>query len=350
MHNKGLWESFLDKKNKRPLLGFLWEPDIRPLKTVVDRVGIGNELKPDGFQKQELEEYVDYVQKQLNGWETDFTQAISVNLGTPWIEAIIGCRLIVQEDSIWAKPFDKEYKVLKKIYYNLENPWLSKLIDLHKFLIDISYDRFPISLPVMHGPLDILSAFRGPEKLCLEIYDRPEDVKLSTENLKNIWIEVAKQLMDITPSYYSGWFTRMNIYLRSRCATPQSDFTSLISEKMYREFELEIDKDIMKNIPSQTYHTHSTSWHVLKDISQIPNLKSLQVTIDPNGPSLEEMKEILIECQRNVPLLIAVWDVHNFNWFIENLQPGGLAVVLIKTELTGREEFNNLRGSAICKY
>lgn len=350
MHNKDLWESFLDKKNKRPLLGFLWEPDIRPLKTVVDRVGIGNELKPDGLQKQELKEYVDYVQKQLNGWETDFTQAISVNLGTPWIEAIIGCRLIVQEDSIWAKPFDKEYKVLKKIDYNLENPWLSKLIDLHKFLIDISYDRFPISLPVMHGPLDILSAFQGPEKLCLEIYDRPEDVKLSTENLKNIWIEVAKQLMDITPPYYSGWFTRMNIYLRSRCATPQSDFTSLISEKMYREFELEIDKDIMKNIPSQTYHTHSTSWHVLKDISQIPNLQSLQVTIDPNGPSLEEMKEILIECQRNVSLLIAVWDVHNFNWFIENLQPGGLAVVLIKTELTGREEFNNLRESVICKY
>ena len=350
MHNKDLWESFLDKKNKRPLLGFLWEPDVVPLKSVVDRVGIGNEISPKDLLKKELKEYVENVQKHLISWGTDFPQAISVNLGIPWIEAIIGCKLIIQEDSVWAKPPDNEYKVLKKIDYNLENPWLSKLIDLHKFLVDISYDRFPISLPVMHGPLDVISAFRSPTKLCFDLYDGPEDVKISAEKLKNIWIKIAKQLMEMTPSYYSGWFTRMNIHLRKRCATPQSDFTSLISEKTYREFELEIDKDIMKNIPSQTYHMHSTSWHVLKDISQIPNLKSLQVTIDPNGPSLEEMKEILTVCQKKVPLLIAVWNVHNFNWFIENLQPGGLSVVLIKTELTGREEFNNLRGSVICKY
>ncbi len=350
IHDKELWESFLERKNYRPLLGFLWEPDVVPLKSVVGRVGIGNELSPKDLLKKELKEYVENVQKQLISWETDFLQAISVNLGIPWMEAIIGCKLIVQENSIWAEPPDKGYEALKKIGYNLENLWLSKLIDLHKYLVDISYDSFPISLPVMHGPFDILSAFRDPEKLCLEIYDRPEDVKLSTENLKNIWIKVAKQLMDITPPYYSGWFTRMNIYLRSRCATPQSDFTSLISEKMYREFELEIDKDIMKNIPSQTYHTHSTSWHVLKDISRIPNLKSLQVTIDPNGPSLEKIKEILAVCQKKVPLLIAVWNVHDFKWFIENLSPEGLAVVLIKTELTGREEFNNLRESVICKY
>lgn len=350
IYDKKLWESFLKRKNYRPLLGFLWEPDVLPLKSVVDRVSVGNELSPKDLPKKELKEYVENVQKQLTGWETDFLQVISVNLGIPWMEAIIGCKLIVQENSIWAEPPDKGYEALKKIDYNLENLWLSKLIDLHKYLVDISYDSFPTSLPVMHGPFDILSAFRGPEKLCLEIYDRPEDVKLSTENLKNIWIKVAKQLMDITPPYYSGWFTRMNIYLRSRCATPQSDFTSLISEKMYREFELEIDKDIMKNIPSQTYHTHSTSWHALEDISQIPNLKSLQVTIDPNGPSLEEMKEILTECQKNVPLLIAVWNVHNFNWFIENLQPGGLAVVLIKNKLTEKEKFNNLRKKIISEY
>lgn len=350
IYDKELWESFLKRKNYRPLLGFLWEPDVLPLKSVVDSVSVGNELSPKDLPKKELKEYVENVQKQLTGWETDFLQAISVNLGIPWMEAIIGCKLIVQENSIWAEPPDKGYEALKKIGYNLENLWLSKLIDLHKYLVDISYDSFPISLPVMHGPFDILSAFRDPEKLCLEIYDRPEDVKLSTENLKNIWIKVAKQLMDITPPYYSGWFTRMNIYLRSRCATPQSDFTSLISEKTYRDFGLKIDKDIMNNVPSQTYHTHSTSWHVLKIISQIPNLKSLQVTIDPNGPSLEEMKEILTECQKNVPLLIAVWNVHNFNWFIENLQPGGLAVVLIKNKLTGKEKFNNLRKKIISEY
>lgn len=351
IHDKELWESFLERKNYRPLLGFLWEPDVVPLKSVVGRVGIGNELSPKDLLKKELKEYVENVQKQLISWKTDFIQAISVNLGTPWIEAIIGCRLIIQEDSIWAdEPPDNRYEILKKINYSLGNPWLSKLIDLHKFLVDISYDRFPVSLPVMHGPLDIISAFRSPNKLCLDLYDRPEDVKLSAEHLKKIWIKIAKQLMEITPPYYSGWFTRMNIYLKSRCTTPQSDFTSLISEKMYREFELEIDKDIMNNVPSQTYHTHSTSWYVLKSISQIPNLKSLQVTIDPNGPSLEEMKEILTECQKNVSLLIAVWNVHDFKWFIKNLQPEGLAVVLIKNKLTGREEFNNLRKKIISGY
>ena len=139
----------------------------------------------------------------------------------------------------------------------------------------------------------------------------------------------------------------MNLYMESKCATPQADFTSLISEKMYREFGLRIDQEIMKKIPSQTYHTHSTSAHVLKTIADIPNLKSLQVTIDPNGPSLKEMRDILAECQKKVPVLLAVWTTHDFKWFAENLSPAGLAIVLIKDRLTGKDEYNRLRRSVV---
>jgi hypothetical protein len=132
----------------------------------------------------------------------------------------------------------------------------------------------------------------------------------------------------------------MNLFMDGRAATPQADVTTLLSDQMYREFGLGIDQRIISSLPGQTYHAHSTSAHVLRTIARINNLRSLQVTIDPNGPPKDELKIILKDCQRRVPLLLAVWNTDDFLWALTELDPSGLAVVLIKTEMTGREEFS----------
>ena len=54
IHDKEFCESFLERKTNRPLLGFLWKPDVVPLKSVVGRVSIGNELSPKNLLKKGL--------------------------------------------------------------------------------------------------------------------------------------------------------------------------------------------------------------------------------------------------------------------------------------------------------
>ncbi len=343
MSKRELWQDYLDKKNSRPLCGYLWEPDIKPLRAIVTRVGKGNLLKVQDLVEEDLLSYAEYVLESISGWESDFIQAISPCMGVPWIEAIVGCRLVVHEDTIWAEPPDSGYEWLKQLKFDPENKWVQKLIKLHQRLIDYSDNRFPVCLPVMHGPLDILSAFMSPAHFCLDMYDRPDEIKIAASSIARIWLEVAQRLMEITPPFLSGWFTRMNLYMREKCATPQADVTSLISDRMYREFGFNIDQGIISNIPGSTYHTHSTSAHVLQTIASIKNLKSLQVTMDPNGPSKEELKAVLENCQKRVPLLLAVWNVDDFLWALNTFNPRGLAVVLIRTEMkSGREEFNKM--------
>lgn len=342
MSKRELWQDYLDKKNSQPLCGYLWEPDVKPLRNVVTRVGRGNLLKAQDLVEEDLLAYTEYVLESISGWESDFIQAISPCMGVPWMEAIVGCRLVVYEDTIWAEPPNNEYDWLKQLKLDPGNEWMQKLIKLHQRLIDYSDNRFPVCLPVMHGPLDVLSAFRSPAQFCLDMYDRPDEVKAAADNIGKIWLEVARRLMEITPPFLGGWFTRMNLYMRGRCATPQADVTSFISDQMYKKIGFGIDREIISNLHGQTYHTHSTSAHVLGTIAGIGNLKSLQVTIDPNGPSKCELKMVLEDCQKKVPLLLAVWNVDDFLWAVNTFNPKGLAVVLIKTEMTEREEFNRM--------
>jgi hypothetical protein len=340
---KNRWEEFLDKCNKQPLIGFLWEPDVVPASSVIEKVGIGNELLPEKIEIRDLIEHANMVRNNLQLWESesDFMQAISVNMGIPWIEAIIGCKLILQKDSIWAKP--PENNELSQIDITENNPWLQRLIELHNGLIKFADGKFPVCLPVMHGTLDVISAFRNPEVLCLDLYDNPDILKNVIRKIDKLWISIAKKLMDITPPFYGGWFSRMNIYLKHRCATPQCDFSSLISMKMYQKFGLESDKKIISFLPSQTYHSHNTSYHILEIISKLDNLFSLQITIDKNGPSNDKMKLIIEKCKKNIPVLISVWNEKDFEWFARNLTPNGLGIVLIKKQLDKRELFYQLK-------
>lgn len=307
---------------------------------MVNRIGDGNLLKPDDLVEDDLLEHVDYVLKSTFGWTSDFPQAISPCMGVPWIEAIVGCRVILNQDTIWAEPPDSGYDWIKRFELKPQNKWLQKLLRLHEKLASCAHNRFPVCLPIMHGPLDILSAFRSPEQFCLDVYDRPKDVKEAASNIAALWLDIAHLVMAHTPSHAGGWFTRMNLFMDGRAATPQADVTTLLSDQMYREFGLGIDQRIISSLPGQTYHAHSTSAHVLRTIARINNLRSLQVTIDPNGPPKDELKIILKDCQRRVPLLLAVWNTDDFLWALTELDPSGLAVVLIKTEMTGREEFS----------
>jgi hypothetical protein len=337
-----LWQQYLARKNHRPLQGFLWEPDVRPLAATVERVGHGNLLRPEDLWIEDLLSHVEEVLQATAGWISDFPQAISPCMGVPWMEAIIGCRIMVYEDTIWAEPPDGGYDWLNQLRITPDNKWLQRLLLLYERLVSYAEDRYPVCLPVMHGPLDIISAFRSPIQFCYDIYDQPLRIKEAACILTDIWSEIARLLMINTPSFMGGWFTRMNLYMEGRAATPQADVTSLLSSQAYQEFCLRGDQKLMQSLPGQTYHTHSTSAHVLPTICRIPNLRSLQVTIDPNGPSKGELKTILQECQQKVPLLLAVWNGDDFLWALREFEPQGLAVVLIKTEMSGKEEYELL--------
>jgi hypothetical protein len=56
------------------------------------------------------------------------------------------------------------------------NPWLAKLLEFTEGLAALSAGRFPVALALMRGPLDLLSALRGPERMVFDLFDEPQAV------------------------------------------------------------------------------------------------------------------------------------------------------------------------------
>ena len=189
MSTKELWRLYLARTNPRPLCGFLWEPDVKTVRSIVERVGIGNQLKPEDILVEDLWAHVEEVLELNSGWSSDFPQAISACLGVPWLEAMIGCPIMVGQDTIWAEPSARDYDHLLELRIEPDNRWLKRLFVLHKELARLADQHFfPVCLPLMRGPLDLLSAIRGPAQLCLDLYDRPRQVKEAVGRLSQLWL------------------------------------------------------------------------------------------------------------------------------------------------------------------
>jgi len=343
MSKKELWRQYLVKTNPRPLYGFLWKPDLKPLPSIVDRVGNRKYLLPEDLLVEDLLAHAEKVLAANSGWKSDFPQAISPYLGVPWLEAIIGCSIRVRQDKFWAEPSTAPYELLLGLKFDPENKWLRRLLVLHQELVWYAGRHFfPVSLPLMSGPLDLIVAWRGPEQLRFDLLERPNLVKEAVGKLSKLWLKVAQLLMKMTPPFADGWFTRMNIFMPWRAATLQVDTGSFLSAQVYREFGLPFDQALVVSIPGQTYHTHSTAAHLLPMISRLKYLRCLEITIDPYGPSRDELKPIIEDCQKRVPIMLAVWNEADFRWAAQTFQPGGLAVVLIKMELDGKVEYEQL--------
>jgi len=325
-----LYHAYLRRENGRPLRGAIWEPDIVPLPGLVARAGVGNYLSPDVIDPAEMLERADRIMGERAAYiEGDMLQSVTISFNIPWLEAMAGCSIKVHPDTLWAEHSGLGYESLAALRFDPRNPWFEKMLACHQALCQYAEGRFPVSLPVMHGPLDIVSLFRGPEQFCIDLYDRPQEVEAALARLTDLWIAVGQALLAVTPPYRGGMCTRMRLWLPGPAVTPQADATTLLSPRLYRRFGQPWDEAIINAFPYHTYHTHSTSAHILDILADMPRLSSIQITLDPNGPPRAELKPLLEKVARRKPLLLCVWDRDWADWCTKTLNPAGIGIAYI---------------------
>jgi hypothetical protein len=328
--NWPLYHAYLQRANDRALRDAIWEPDIEPLAGLVARVGVGNYLTPEAIDPAEMVERADQIVRERAAYTAgDLLQPVSASFNIPWLEAIAGCKVKVHPDTLWAEPSGLDYRSLAELRFDPRHPWFERMLACHTALCRHAAGRFPVALPVMHGPLDIISLFRGPEQFCVDLYDRPQEVEVALSRLTDLWIAVGKALLAATPLYQGGMCSRMHLWLPGPTVTPQADATTLLSPRLYRRFGLPVDEAIINAFPYHTYHTHSTSSHILEMLADIPRLTSIQITLDPNGPPRAELQPLLARLARRKPLLLSVWDRDWANWCAQALPPAGISITLV---------------------
>jgi len=262
--------------------------------------------------------------------------------GFPWMEAIVGCSVYASSDTYWTEPYLNSPDEIDKIKLSSENKWLQKILEFREVLITHAQGRYPVatSFTPVRGPGDMMGAALGQERLCLELYDNPENVKRLASIYTDIWIKVAKAQNKQTPKFLNGYVVPFyNIWAPDVCQYMQEDALAYFSPKFYKEILLENHIKIANSFKYPLIHLHPDSLYCLKELYKIESLKIIEINKDLFEPSIFKLLPTLKEVQKHKPLLI--WGdltKEEIKELLNILSPGGLCICpVVKTPEEGKD-------------
>lgn len=327
MFNRDLYLDFLAKKNKRPLFSCMWEPMINPSDEIIKLARENNLIHPEDVQPLHILNIARSVLKTLLDLKGDLPVALQASGGHQWLEAICGCKIMASNGQIWASN-NGENTLDGFLNLPVSVEWEEKLISCHEEIVQFSKGICFAALPVLHGPIDILSAYLGTENLAYAFYDEPDKLKRAIKKAGDVFIRVGKKLVNALIPHEKGYCGRMYIYTKKPCITLQNDNSYLASPEMFKEYLEPVEQSIIKSFPSTVYHMHNTSLH-LGNIVADYKMDAIQMSVDPGGIPLEKQIDVFEQMREKTPLILSCWSFEDMEFLRSNLTPQGLALTYI---------------------
>ncbi len=213
----------------------------------------------------------------------------------PWMEAIVGCEIHAGADeAMWAKPaLGPNFEGMERIVPTDDNPWLRKLLELTQALVDANDGTYLVTHTLQRGPSDMLSALLGDARMGLAFYDEPERVGEVLARTAQALIKVARAQYALVPAFHGGWSCwAYGLWAPGSVIRFQSDSSSQLSPRMYKEHVLPHDRTIMQAFEYSILDLHSAgTLHLAPVLCEVDELNALSVTLDryENAPSVAQL-------------------------------------------------------------
>ncbi len=184
------------------------------------------------------------------------------------IAAFMGGRLDNSSGQVWFYPPEDDIAI-QDIHFKFDpdNKWFRRVVDLYTTGMNRWQGQVLMGMVDIGGNMDILSAWRPSEKLLLDLYDNPDEVKRLIWEAHEAWHQYYDALNDVLQPVNPGYSDWSYIYSEQPSYMLQSDFTYMISTKMFDEFAKPELEATCKRLPLSFYH--------LDGVGQIPHLDSL---------------------------------------------------------------------------
>ncbi|MBC8232731.1 hypothetical protein H8E77_24545 [bacterium] len=286
-----LMRIYSHRQRRRPFENVDVTPDMLDIEMLTPEVGTRN------MQNQ-------LVQGDLFRCEHAFSRI-------PWMEAIVGCKIHSGiGEAMWPRPaLGPNYEGMERIVPDDDNPWLMKLLDLTRALVEANDGSYLVTHTLQRGPIDILSALLGDVRMGLAFYDEPQKIEEILKRATQAFIKVAKAQYALIPSFEGGWVSwGYGLWAPGTVIRFQADSASQISPLMYQEQILPHELDIMRAFDYSIIDLHSGgTLHLHKVLIEVEELDAISVTIDPyeSSPTIEDLLPVFAVILENKSLSIS---------------------------------------------
>jgi len=293
----------------------VFDPD--PLRRHIYDENIKGEFTLEMLDVEKLIDDITHAYQDRPLLNDDTFQCISFAGVVPWMEAIIGCHLysLGRGASIIAKPTDIEPanlpQHLRYLLDNLdENVWFKKLGDGCQALGEVLGAKFPLVHNTMLGPGDAVGALLGHENFIgrmLEPADNEDFLNELLDLCAKICIKTIKMQLERMKGFEGGYCNGYGLWAPGLNVSTLEDEAAFVSPKLYNKFLLPYDVQEVDAFDYSTFHMHSgyvMSVYNWRDFSKKSSIKAFQITLDPNGPAVEDLMETLVRINLEKPLII----------------------------------------------
>lgn len=220
--------------------------------------------------------------------------SFEVTLGPDQFAAFLGARLEAREGhfTTWACPVLDELEGFAAAIDEAEDGYFARLRAFLEAARDYAGGRFLISQLDLHSNIDSLSALRGPQNLCMDIMDEPEEVRRVVDAIDGLYprvLDMAWEAAGMAKAGSIGWAPTYCEH--GRFAVVQCDFSCMLGPAQAREFVIPSIRREVECLDHCVYHYDGKeALGHLEDILAIEGIDCVQwVPGDGNPRSIEWM-------------------------------------------------------------
>jgi DNA-binding FadR family transcriptional regulator len=253
--------------------------------------------------------------------------------GIPWMEAILGCPIRAGRESFTSRPWlSSPAEALEKVRFDPQNPWLGKYLEFTTTLVQQSRGRYPVGMPIMRGPTDILGALLGQKEMVMALMKTdPQAMHRLIERVTRAFLAVIEAQRRLTPPFYGGWALGFyHVWAPGTAIWFQDDLSAILSPKLYRQFFLDSARLILAGHDHTAVHLHPSSFFILDELLTLENLKVVEVNKDISGPGVKEMLPVLAKIMQTRGVIL--WGdltIEDLELVKQNLPCRGLALNVV---------------------
>ena len=158
------------------------------------------------------------------------------NFGPGIMAAFLGAELKNGAETVWFNPPSNLDIADIRFQYRGQSLWLDRIKDIYGAAAKYWNGLVQLSMTDLGGSLDVLATFRPGEKLLLDLYDAPEEVKRLTWETHDCWFKYYQELGRISKPTNPGYSTWAGIFSCEPYYMLQCDFSYMIGPDMFDEF------------------------------------------------------------------------------------------------------------------
>lgn len=246
----------------------------------------------DGVSAEAIVDRVDwdlagnrYPGDSFPSWFVDFGPGVGA--------LFLGARAETDENTVWFHPGEERELAATNLHFSPDHPWFRRISDLYRAGIARWQGAVQMGMTDLGGGLDLVSTFRPGERLLLDLYDCPDEVKRVTWQVHEAWFEMFAAFNRILQPVNPGYTCWTPIFSAEPYYMLQCDFCYMIGPEMFREFVRPELAASCRRLANPFYHLDGPGQLPHLDyLLEIPELKGVQWVPGAGAPPITEWPEV----------------------------------------------------------